>query len=301
MIRRAVPSEPAAPPSGRERGVRPPVRGATIRLAVFVVLLAVLGSWAALDGGGLPGDIRRWVDSLGVWGPLVFAVCYALAVTALLPGSVLTASAGALFGLPLGAAAVLAGATAGAALSFGLARWLGRPAVARYAGAGRLARLDAYLSRRGFAAVLVLRLVPLFPFNMVNYGAGVAGVRFAPYVAATALGIVPGTLVYTGLGGALRDPDSPVLWAAPAALLLLSAGGWWAARAVRSRTGGPVRPTVAGEAPAGRGEGMLRPARRVPVPPPSVPGGVPVADGHGAVPANGSAPSFRPGPGRPRR
>ncbi|MFP8904978.1 TVP38/TMEM64 family protein [Streptomyces atacamensis] len=237
MTHRAVPSEPAVPPSALERGGRPPYRGATVRLAVFVVLLAALGGWAALDGGGLPSDIRRWVDSLGVWGPLVFAACYALAVTALLPGSVLTASAGALFGLPLGAAAVLAGATAGAALSFGLARWLGRPAVARYAGAGRLARLDAYLSHRGFVAVLVLRLVPLFPFNMVSYGAGVAGVRFAPYTAATALGIVPGTLVYTGLGGALRDPRSPVLWAAPAALLLLSAGGWWAARTVRSRTG----------------------------------------------------------------
>ncbi|GAA2486032.1 TVP38/TMEM64 family protein [Streptomyces gobitricini] len=103
---------------------------------------------------------------------------------------------------------MLAGTTAGAALPFGLVRWLGRPVVARYAGSGRLARLDAYLTRRGFTAVLVVRLVPLFPFSVVNYGAGVAGVRFSSYVTATALDIIPGTVVYTGLGGSLGDPAS---------------------------------------------------------------------------------------------
>ncbi|RNL74257.1 TVP38/TMEM64 family protein [Streptomyces sp. I6] len=203
-----------------------------------MVLVAALASWAALGGGvDLLHDVRQWVDSLGLWGPVVFALCYAVAVTALLPGSVLTASAGALFGLTLGTAAVLVGATAGAALSFGLARRLGRPVVARYAGSGRLARLDSYLTRRGFAAVLLVRLVPLFPFSVINYGAGVAGVRFSSYLAATALGIIPGTVVYTGLGGSLGDPASPVLWIALGGLLVLSAGGWWAARLVRSRGG----------------------------------------------------------------
>ncbi|MFI7359514.1 TVP38/TMEM64 family protein [Streptomyces avidinii] len=235
-------TEPTPPDTGPGSGAGPdgvarrPTRAAWIRLAVLVVLLVVLGSWVALGGGDLLRDVRRWVDSLGIWGPVVFAVVYALAVTALLPGSVLTASAGALFGLAVGVGAVLVGATAGAALSFGLARWLGRPVVARYAGSGRLARLDAYLTRRGFVAVLLVRLVPLFPFSLINYGAGVAGVRFSSYVTATALGIIPGTVVYTGLGGSLGDPGSPGLWIALGALLVLSAGGWWAARLVRSRS-----------------------------------------------------------------
>ncbi|MEU0216488.1 TVP38/TMEM64 family protein [Streptomyces sp. NPDC006265] len=219
-----------------EAGAPRPPRAAWIRMAFLVVLLVALGAWVALGGGDLLREVRQWVDSLGMWGPVVFAVCYALAVTALLPGSVLTASAGALFGLPLGVAAVLVGATAGAALSFGLARWLGRPVVARYAGSGRLSRLDAYLTRRGFAAVLLVRLVPLFPFSVINYGAGAAGVRFSSYVTATALGIIPGTVVYTGLGGSLGDPGSAGLWIALGALLVLSAGGWWAARLVRSRS-----------------------------------------------------------------
>jgi uncharacterized membrane protein YdjX (TVP38/TMEM64 family) len=71
---------------------------------------------------------------------------------------------------------------------------------------------------------------------VVNYGLGVAGVRFAPFVTATAVGIVPGTLVYTGLGGALHAPGSSLLWTALTGLLVLSAGGWWAARLIRSRT-----------------------------------------------------------------
>ncbi|MEU7314217.1 TVP38/TMEM64 family protein [Streptomyces sp. NPDC007083] len=217
---------------------RRPARAAWIRLALLVALLLALGSWVALGGGDLLRDVRQWVDSLGVWGPVVFAVVYALAVTALLPGSVLTASAGVLFGLPTGAGAVLVGATAGAALSFGLARWLGRPVVARYAGTGRLARLDAFLTRRGFVAVLLVRLVPLFPFSVINYGAGVAGVRFSSYITATALGIIPGTLVYTGLGGSLAAPGSPGLWIALGALLVLSGGGWWAGRVLRSRGAG---------------------------------------------------------------
>ncbi|MFG2005071.1 TVP38/TMEM64 family protein [Spirillospora sp. NPDC048911] len=228
------PADPA-PSSPEEKAASS--RGAVVRLLAFAAVLVGLGVLVAMGGGALWEDISEWVDSLGFWGPLIFAFCYALAVIALIPGSVLNASAGALFGVALGSAAVFAGATAGAALSFGLARLLGRPAVARYTGSGRLARLDAYLSRRGFESVLVLRMVSLFPFGVVNYAAGVAGVRFASYMAGTALGIIPGTLVYTGLGGALREPGSPVVWIAPVGLVVLSAGGWWAAQFVRSRTG----------------------------------------------------------------
>lgn len=106
----------------------------------------------------------------------------------------------------------------------------------RFTGIARLARLDARLSRHGFTAVLVLRLVPLFPFGLVNYGAGALGVRFWPYLAATALGIAPGTVVYVALGGALRDSGSALLWIALAGLVALSAGGWWVARRIRSRS-----------------------------------------------------------------
>lgn len=244
MNDQARPSELAAPATGDSAA---PIVAATghalplsrrstwVRFTVFVLGLVVLGIYVACDGGAVLADVGDWVDTLGFWGPVVFALCYALAVTALLPGSVLTASAGALFGLPLGAAVVLAGASAGSVLSFGIARWLGRPVVVRYAGSGRLARLDALLARRGFGAILMIRLVPLFPFSVINYGAGVSGVQFWAYLPATVVGIIPGTLVYTGFGGALSDPRSPMLWLALGALILLSVTGWWGARLLRSR------------------------------------------------------------------
>jgi uncharacterized membrane protein YdjX (TVP38/TMEM64 family) len=210
-------------------------RSAVVKLLILGAVLLGVGVVVALAGGAAWDGVSAWVDSLGWWGPLVFALCYALAVTALVPGSVLNASAGALFGVTLGVGAVLVGATAGAAVSFALARTLGRPAVARYAGSGRLARLDAYLSRRTFESVLVLRMVGLFPFGVVNYGAGVAGVRFTPYIAGTFAGIIPGTIVYTGLGKALREPGSPMVWIAPVGLIVLSGFSWWLSRFVRSR------------------------------------------------------------------
>lgn len=230
----ASPPSPSLSPEGEENPES--ARGVTVRLLVLVAVLAALGSWVALGGGPSLAGVRDWVHSLGVWGPPIFALIYALAVAALLPGSVLGASAGALFALPVGATAVLAGATAGAALSFGLARWLGRPAMARFVGSGRLARLDALLARRGFVTVLLLRLA-FVPFNTVNYGAGASGVRFRSFVAATAVGIVPGTLFYTGLGGALREGGAAPMWIALTGLLVLSVGGWWALRLIRARTG----------------------------------------------------------------
>lgn len=204
--------------------------GTGLRAVSLLLLLAALSAAMLLGGGRLLDEVRDRVNAWGVWGPLVFALLYALAETAFAPGAVLTASAGALFGVVTGTVTVVVGATAGAVLSFGLARWLGRPAVARWAGDGRLARLDAMVSRRGFAAVLVLRLIPLFPFALVNYAAGVTGIRLVPYVTATAIGIVPATVAYAGLGGTLDDPSSPGFWAALVALVLLAVGGSWAAR-----------------------------------------------------------------------
>jgi uncharacterized membrane protein YdjX (TVP38/TMEM64 family) len=213
---------------------RSPSRAA-LRAGLLLLLLALLGAVMLTGGGQLLDEARARVDSWGVWAPVAFAVLYALAVAALAPGAVLTASAGALFGVMTGTVTVLVGATGGAALSFALARWLGRPAVARWTGEGRLARLDALLSRRGFTAVLLLRLVPLFPFALVNYATGVMSVRFLPYLTATAIGIVPGTVAYVGLGGTPDDPSSPAFWAALAALTVLAVGGGWAARRVRAR------------------------------------------------------------------
>jgi uncharacterized membrane protein YdjX (TVP38/TMEM64 family) len=119
-------------------------------------------------------------DRAAAAGPFVFAAAYAVAATLLLPAAPFTIGAGLLFGPVLGTATALVGATAGATGAFLLGRVLGRGAVEQFGGQ-RVAALDRYLSRRGFVAVLLVRLVPLFPFNLISVVAGVTGIPLRDY------------------------------------------------------------------------------------------------------------------------
>jgi len=138
-----------------------------------------------------------------------------------------------------------AGATAGATAAFLIGRRLGRDDLQAIAGR-HLGRLDSLLERQGFLAVLYLRLIPVVPFNALNYAAGVTGVRLRDYVAATAIGIIPGTYAYAALGSTIDRPSSPQFWAAVALLVVLAVGaplvGRWLSRR-RARASGAPAPT----------------------------------------------------------
>jgi uncharacterized membrane protein YdjX (TVP38/TMEM64 family) len=86
-------------------------------------------------------------------------------------------------------------------------RALGRSAVEQIGGR-HVAALDRYLASRGFLAVLGVRLAPLFPYNLINLCAGVSGIGLRPYLTATLIGILPGSIVYATIGGTLDDPGS---------------------------------------------------------------------------------------------
>lgn len=165
-------------------------------LAAGVVLLLLLGREA---GAALPG-FAAWIEQLGALAPLVFIAGYALAVVALVPGSLLTVAAGAIFGLAEGTLYVLIAATLGAAVAFLLARYLARPLVERrLAGNPRFAAIDRAVGRQGRRIVFLLRLSPVFPFNVLNYALGLTGVRFSDYLLAC-IGMLPGTLLYVYYG-----------------------------------------------------------------------------------------------------
>ena len=160
---------------------------------VAVVALVALGR----QFGVFLDRFVEWVDGLGALGPIVFMLGYVAATVAFIPGSVLTLAAGAIFGLGQGVVYVMIGATTGASLAFLLARFVAREAIAqRVAGNPRFAAIDRAVGREGFKIVLLLRLSPVFPFNMLNYGLGLTNVRFADYVAAS-IGMLPGSLLYT--------------------------------------------------------------------------------------------------------
>jgi uncharacterized membrane protein YdjX (TVP38/TMEM64 family) len=145
--------------------------------------------------------------------PLAYLLVYALAVTLSFPGaSLLTIAGGFMFGALVGTALTVVAATIGATLIFLIARTSLGDLLAQKAGP-RIRRLRDGFQEDGFNYLLFLRLVPLFPFWLVNLAAALFGMRVLPYVAATAIGIVPGTFAYSyfgqGLGSALENEGPP--------------------------------------------------------------------------------------------
>lgn len=177
------------------------------RLASLALAIALLVVAGRMLGGYLPA-FAAWVESLGALGPLVFIVGYTLATIALAPGSVLTLAAGAIFGVAEGVLYVFVAAVAGACAAFLVARHLLRDVVMRrVAQDGRFEAIERAVTDRGFALVFLLRLSPLFPFNLLNYALGVTGVRFRDYALAS-VGMLPGTVLYVYYGRVAGDVAS---------------------------------------------------------------------------------------------
>jgi len=197
---------------------RPWLRPLLLALALAAMAVAA----AALGLGERLSALRGWIEGLGPAGPVVFALVYALATVAAVPASLLTVAAGAMFGSAVGVATVIAGATAGAAGAFAVARWVARDAVAAWlARSERFGRLDAMTERHGAVIVAITRLVPLFPFNLLNYGFGLTRVRFVTYLLWSFLCMLPGTVLYVVGADALTQglSEGRVPWTLVAALV----------------------------------------------------------------------------------
>jgi len=176
---------------------------------------------AAFGGGG------------GVTGPLLYAAAYAILTVFFVPGAPLTLAAGALYGVGGGFAVSMLGASLGAIGAFWVARRSAGDALER-GGGERVSAIERRLSGKGLYALLVLRLLPVVPFNALNYAAGVSTIETRDYILATVLGIAPGALAYTALGAGLADPASPLFIGAA----VLAIGLAITARAVSKREPG---------------------------------------------------------------
>ena len=182
----------------------PPKRLPIARVLVGIVAVVALAALGRQFGVFLDRFVE-WVEGLGALGPVAFILGYVAATVAFVPGAVLTLAAGAVFGLGQGVVYVMIGATAGASVAFLLARSVAREAIAqRVAGNPRFAAIDRAVGREGFKIVVLLRLSPVFPFNMLNYGLGLTNVRFVDYAAAS-IGMLPGSLLYTYSGFVAGD------------------------------------------------------------------------------------------------
>ena len=148
--------------------------------------------------------LEHWIQDAGLWAPLLFMAAYAVAAVLFLPGSVLTLAGGALFGPVLGTFYYLTGATIGATLAFLIARYMASDWVADKAG-GRLKQLINGVEGEGWRFVAFTRLVPLFPFNLLNYALGLTRIKLSHYLLATYTCMLPGAIAYTYLGYAGRE------------------------------------------------------------------------------------------------
>lgn len=174
------------------------------RIALLLVLVAGITLAIVYRDAFDAAALEAWVDNAGAAGPVAFVLIYALATVLFLPGSVLTLAGGALFGPVLGTVLNLTGATLGAALAFLVSRHLASDWVARRTG-GRLKQLIQGVESEGWRFVAFVRLVPLFPFNLLNYALGLTRIPFWHYVIASAVCMLPGAIAYTYLGYAGRE------------------------------------------------------------------------------------------------
>jgi uncharacterized membrane protein YdjX (TVP38/TMEM64 family) len=152
--------------------------------------------------------LRTYTDAHYALSAIVFMVAYCVQTALSLPGAVVfTLTGGFLFGTALGTVYVNLGATSGAVLAFLVARYLFRDAVERRFGA-KLEPIQHGFSRNAFNYLLTLRLIPLFPFFLVNLASGLTRIRLSTYTAATAIGIIPASIVYANAGSQLGRIES---------------------------------------------------------------------------------------------
>ena len=167
-------------------------------------LLGLVGFSVAvsfLPVGDWVKSFTHWVRELGLAGAFIFIGFYAIAALLFLPGAIFTIAAGLVYGIVGGTAVSLAGATLGAGLAFLVARYLVRGHIEEFARKNRrFGAIDDAIGQEGWKIVGLLRLSPLIPFNVSNYFYGVTSIGFWPYLLASCVGMLPGTLLYAYLG-----------------------------------------------------------------------------------------------------
>ncbi|TVP87887.1 MAG: sulfurtransferase [Thioalkalivibrio sp.] len=174
------------------------------RIALASALLAAIAVAVAFRDQMDPAALEAWIAGFGITAPLVFVIVYALASVLFLPGMVMTLAGGALFGPVWGTLINLFGATLGATAAFLVARYLGADWISRRLG-GRLKDLVTGVEAEGWRFVAFVRLVPLFPYNLLNYALGLTRIRLLAYVIATFVFMAPGAFAYTYVGYAGRQ------------------------------------------------------------------------------------------------
>lgn len=176
-------------------------RRALTWLAVTLSLVVLVALWRVLPVATWVAQLAHWIRDRGVVGVLAFAMIYVAAAVVLFPASLLTLAAGFAYGVGWGMLLISPVSMMAATVSFVIARYVARDAVAaRVAHDPRFAAIDSAVARSGFKTVMLLRLSPLLPFSLLNYGLGISRVRLRDFVVGSFIGMLPGTVLYVYVG-----------------------------------------------------------------------------------------------------
>ena len=168
-------------------------------LKPVILIIVIITVFIVVNMYGFGEDIeelQHWIQSLGVWGPVAFFLIYLGAVIATIPGTIFGVIAGGLFGSVIGVILISVSSTVGASICFLIARYFARDAVAHWLTKNKtMKRLDELTENQGMMIVGLTRLIPLFPFTLLNYGFGLTKVSFKTYVFWSWLCMLPGTII----------------------------------------------------------------------------------------------------------
>ena len=196
------------------------------KTAVLLVLLIALAAltWK-LSTWLTPQQLQQALQQTGGWAPVLYIGLFILLPTFFFPVAVLALDGGLLFGLWWGSVYTFIGAVLNCALMFLLARYVGRSQVQRLV-EQKLSpqwqrRLQMADGKEGFLLLIILRLIPAVPYNLINYTFGLTGISFSSYLLASAIGIIPGTFAFINIGDKTLEAGSPSFWIAIGLLVLL--------------------------------------------------------------------------------
>lgn len=174
--------------------------------AILIVVAGLFLAARYFNAQEVLRNLLEWIADLGAWGAVIFVLAYVLATVLFLPGFLLTLGAGFLFGVIKGSVLVSVASTLGAASAFLIGRYLARDWVARkIEGNRRFHQVDEAVGREGWRIVGLVRLSPIFPFNLLNYAFGLTKVSFRDYFLASWIGMLPATAMYVYIGSLAGD------------------------------------------------------------------------------------------------
>lgn len=170
-----------------------------ISIAISIIAIVLLINEFNIFKGYGPNEIKEFIQGKGIMAPVIYVALLSSLPLLLFPDSVLVIAGGMIFGLFWGSVLTVIGSLIGAALAFFISRKLGQQVVKKLIKKD-LVFFDKNDKKGGFFLILILRLIPLFPFKIVSYSAGLSDIKFKDFAIATTLGSLPGIIVYTNLG-----------------------------------------------------------------------------------------------------